>query len=82
MSSKFFSRALWCSSRRDKINHDFGRFSTRQKIVRVNYNKAGSLKSQLFTNLCKEMAENYENLLLHTEARWLSRRKALSRAVA
>ena len=45
----------------------------------VNYIKARPLKSQLFTKLCKEMEAKYENLLLHTEARWLSCGKALSR---
>ena len=45
----------------------------------INYIKARPLKSRLFTKLCKEMEANYENLLLHTEARWLSRGKALSR---
>lgn len=45
----------------------------------VNYIKDRPLKSKLFTKLCKEMEANYENLLLHTEARWLSRGKALSR---
>ena len=45
----------------------------------VNYIKARPLKSQLFTKLCKEMEANYENLLLHSEARWFSRGKALSR---
>ena len=48
-------------------------------IEMVNYNKARPLKSRLFTKLCKEKEANYENLLLHTEARWLSRGKALSR---
>ena len=41
----------------------------------VNYIKAMSRKSRLFAKLCKEMEANYENLLLHTEARWLSRGK-------
>ena len=44
----------------------------------VNYIKARLLKSRLFTKLCKEMEANYENLLLHTKAKWLSRGKALS----
>ena len=48
-------------------------------IEMVNYIKARPLKSRLFTKLCKEMEANYENLLLHTEAKWLSRGKALSR---
>ena len=47
-------------------------------IEMVNYIKARPLKSRLFTKLCKEMEANYENLLLHTEARWLSCGKALS----
>ena len=45
----------------------------------INYIKARPLKSRLFTKLCKEMEANYENLLLHTEARWFSREKVLSR---
>ena len=45
----------------------------------VNYIKARPLKSRLFAKICKEMEANYENILLHTEARWLSRGKALSR---
>ena len=51
----------------------------KEVIEMVNYIKARLLKSLLFTKLCKEMEANYENLLLHTEARWLSRGKALSR---
>ena len=35
MCSKFFSQALWRSSRRNKIGHDFGPFSTSQKIPRA-----------------------------------------------
>ena len=45
----------------------------------VNCIKARPLKSRLFTKLCKAMEAKYENLLLHTEARWLSRGKVLSR---
>ena len=45
----------------------------------VNYIKAISLKSRLFAKLCKEMEANYENHLLHIEARWLPRGKVLSR---
>ena len=51
----------------------------KEVIKMVNYIKARPLKSRLFTKLCKEMERNYENLLLHSEARWLSRGKALSR---
>ena len=50
------------------------------KVVKmVNYIKSRPLKSRLFAKLCKEMGANYANLLLHTEVRWLSRGKALSR---
>ena len=52
----------------------------KEVIEMVNYIKAGPLKSRLSTKLCKEMEANYENLLLHTEARWLLSGKALSRA--
>ena len=45
----------------------------------VNHIKARPLKSRLLTKLCKEMEANYENLLSHTEARWFSRGKVLSR---
>ena len=51
----------------------------KEVIEMVNYIKARPLKSRLFTKLCNESEANYENLLLHTEARWLSRGKALSR---
>ena len=51
----------------------------KEVIETVNYTKARPLKSRLFTKLCKEMEGNYEHLLLHTEARWFSRGKALSR---
>ena len=39
----------------------------------VNYIKARPLKSRLFAKICKEMETNYENLLLQTEAKSLSR---------
>ena len=51
----------------------------KEVIEMVSYIKARPRKSRLFTKLCKEMEVNYENLLLHTKARWLSRGKALSR---
>ena len=51
----------------------------KEAIEMVNYIKARTLKSRVFTKLCIEMEANYENLLLHSKARWLSRGKALSR---
>ena len=49
------------------------------KVVKmVNYIKSRPLKSRLFAKPRKEMGANYANLL-HTNIRWLSRGKALSR---
>ena len=48
-------------------------------VKMVNYIKNKPLKSRLFAKLCQEMGANYVNLLFHTEARWLSRGKVLSR---
>jgi len=48
-------------------------------IEMVNYIKIRPLKSRLLVKLCKEIEANYENILIHTEARWVSRGKALSR---
>ncbi|XP_068209295.1 protein FAM200A-like [Palaemon carinicauda] len=45
----------------------------------VNFIKSRPLKSRLFTKLCEELKAKHLNFLLHTEARWLSRGKVLSR---
>ncbi|XP_068201797.1 zinc finger BED domain-containing protein 5-like [Palaemon carinicauda] len=45
----------------------------------VNFIKSRPLKSRLFTKLCEELEAKHLNLLLHTEAPWLSREKVLSR---
>ena len=47
-------------------------------VKMVNYIKNKLLISRLFAKPCQEMGANYANLLFHTEARWLSRGKALS----
>jgi len=47
----------------------------------VNYIKARPLKSRIFKQLCLAMEAKYEGLLLHTEIRWLSRGKVLSRVI-
>ncbi|XP_055908389.1 zinc finger BED domain-containing protein 5-like [Eupeodes corollae] len=45
----------------------------------VNFVKSRPLQSRLFKLVCKDMGSQYESLFLHTEIRWLSRGKALSR---
>ncbi|XP_076044912.1 zinc finger BED domain-containing protein 5-like [Oratosquilla oratoria] len=50
----------------------------RGKIMQVAPNSR-PLNARLFAMLCKDMGSDYEALLLHTEARWLSRGKVLTR---
>ena len=45
----------------------------------VNFIKSRRLQTQLFTTLCDEMGSHYKSLLLHSEVRWLSRGKVLTR---
>ena len=45
----------------------------------MNYIKSRPLKSRLFSQLCAEMGADHQSLILHTEVRWLSRGKVLSR---
>lgn len=53
--------------------------SLRIVIAAVNKIKANSLNSRLFKQLCAENDEDFDRLLLHTEVRWLSKGKCLSR---
>ncbi|XP_076060282.1 zinc finger BED domain-containing protein 5-like [Oratosquilla oratoria] len=48
-------------------------------IKTVNFIKSRPLNARLFAILCMDMGSDYEALLLHTEARWLSRGKVLTR---
>ena len=45
----------------------------------VNYIKMRPLQRQLFTKLCAGMEAEHSSLIQHTEIRWLSRGKVLSR---
>lgn len=47
----------------------------------VNFIKAKPMNSRLFSQLCSEMGSEHIQLLLHTEVRWLSRCKMLSRLI-
>ena len=50
-----------------------------QAIKVVNFIKARPLNSRLFATLCSDMDLDHEQLLMHTEVRWLSRGKVLNR---
>ncbi|KAE8298233.1 Zinc finger MYM-type protein 6 [Larimichthys crocea] len=45
----------------------------------VNFIKTRPLKARLFTAVCEEMGADHTAVLFHSEARWLSRGKVLSR---
>ena len=48
-------------------------------IKMVNFIKSRPLNTRLFTLLCQEMGSTHESLLSHSEVRWLSRGKVLTR---
>ena len=45
----------------------------------VNFIKSSTVNSRLFSQLCKHMDSNHENLLFHTNVRWLSKGNMLAR---
>ncbi|XP_064412969.1 zinc finger BED domain-containing protein 5-like [Latimeria chalumnae] len=47
----------------------------------VNFIKARALNSRLFRVMCEEMGSEHQHLLYHSEVRWLSRGKILSRVM-
>lgn len=48
-------------------------------VKMVNFIKSRPLNTRLFSTLCQEMGSEHETLLFHTEVRWLSRGKVLTR---
>ena len=49
-------------------------------VVRiVNFIKSKDLNFRIFKQFCNEMGQSYKVLLYHTEARWLSRGRVVSR---
>lgn len=50
-----------------------------QVVKIVNFIKANALRSRIFSCLCDAMDSDYQNLLFHTEVRWLSKGKVLQR---
>ena len=45
----------------------------------VNFVKANPLNTRFFRILCEEMGEGHENVLLHSEVRWLSKGRVVKR---
>uniref|UniRef100_A0A8C9QX36 Zinc finger BED domain-containing protein 5-like n=1 Tax=Scleropages formosus TaxID=113540 RepID=A0A8C9QX36_SCLFO len=51
----------------------------KQAVQMVSFIKAWPLNARLFSLLCQEMGAEHEQLLFHTEVRWLSRGRILHR---
>ncbi|XP_068247742.1 zinc finger BED domain-containing protein 5-like [Palaemon carinicauda] len=62
-----------------KISQEDLKLVLHQLVEIVNYIKSSPLKSRLFEQLCKGMDSQHVRLLMHTEVRWLSKGKVLTR---
>ncbi|XP_068207531.1 protein FAM200A-like [Palaemon carinicauda] len=62
-----------------KISQEDLKLVLHQLVEIVNYIKSRPLKSRLFEQLCKGMDSQHVRLLMHTEVRWLSKGKVLTR---
>ena len=75
--------AIHCVIHREHLvaKHPSGRLHNSLHIVItvVNKIKASALKERIFRQLCYKNEAAFERLLLHTEVRWLSKGKCLSR---
>jgi len=50
-----------------------------QSVKIINYIKSRALNTRLLKALCNEMDSDHQNLLFHSEVRWLSRGQVLKR---
>ena len=50
-----------------------------QSVKIINYIKNSALNTRLLKALCDEMGSDHQNLLFHSEVRWLSRGEFLKR---
>jgi len=50
-----------------------------QSVKIINYIKTSALNTRLLKAMCDEMGSDHQNLLFHSEVRWLSRGEVLKR---
>ena len=62
-----------------KVSQENLRQVLHQVVDVVNYIKSRPIKSRLYQELCKSMDSQHVRLLMHTDVRWLSKGKVLTR---